>query len=179
LPVEGVQRNIAAMPPARRISGSTDLAGTARFASLAFVAYLAVAWIVRFDTPEGPHNASIVYPFDTFSMYAEVLPDVASALVVRGADGTIDSVSAFEGLECSRDGATILRDDGALDEGPCTPSTGTSIRYLDGDAAAYLRTHASAGSETVELLRRTWRIPRGGAALAPDDCVVASCRAAR
>ena len=38
---------------------------------LCVLGYVALAWAVRFDLPQGDQIASLVYPLDTFSMYAQ------------------------------------------------------------------------------------------------------------
>ena len=47
----------------------------------------------------GEGNASIVYPLDTFSMYARMPGEDRSHLLVRDASGTVHRVTAFRWIE--------------------------------------------------------------------------------
>jgi hypothetical protein len=150
--------------------------GPTRFGLLLAIGYVAIAWVVRFDTAYGAHNASIAYPFDTFSMYAEVPAERASAVLVRDGDGTVDRVDEFSAFECEEI-VEVWRE-------RCPPAHGAGIEYLDDDAAAYVQEHRGGGEESptqerVEIIRRTWTIPADGSAMESEDCVIVACDVAR
>lgn len=154
------------------------LTPTARFGLAAASVYVALSWAFRFPTAHGAHNASLVYPLDTFSMYAEEAPERVGAFVVRVEGGSTEPLGAFSALECeTREGAPFLRADGSYDV--ACESDGEHIEYLDADLGAYLRAHPGTGPLEVEIVRRTWTTPRDGPLAAPIDCVLARCRAAR
>lgn len=145
--------------------------GPTRLGILCLLGYLAIAWALRFDTRAGARNASLVYPFETFSMYATVKEPVVSSVVVRDARGEVARVTAFATFDCAPPPVMI--------GGPCDAPRGARIAYLDDDAAQYVRTHPGGGPERVELVRRTWALPRGGPPGPPTDCVLSRCRVTR
>ena len=72
-----------------------------RFGVLCILAYVALSWSVRFDMPLGPQIASLVYPLDTFSMYAGPAGDAISHLLIRDAQGAVHRVTDFRSFECA------------------------------------------------------------------------------
>lgn len=147
------------------------LDGPTRFGILCFLAYVAVSWAARFDTRGGPQNTSLVYPFETFSMYSRLTAPVVSRLLVRDERGAVSRVEEFASLACSPDPV--------LSGGPCDPPRGARISYLDDDASQYLRHHPGGGPERVELVRRTWELRPGGPLGPPRDCVLTRCTVTR
>ncbi|HEY8379798.1 MAG TPA: hypothetical protein VIK91_25080 [Nannocystis sp.] len=147
------------------------LDGPTRLGVLCFLAYVAVAWAVRFDTPNGPRNASIVYPFETFSMYATLTAPVVSRLLVRDETGALARVEDFASFACAADPV--------LAGGPCDPPRGARVTYLDRDAVRYIHNHPGGGDERVELVQRTWELPRGRPLGSPRDCVLTTCTVSR
>ncbi len=146
-------------------------AGPRRFGALCFLAYVAIAWASRADTRGGPRNASWVYPFETFSMYSSVSAPVVSRVLVRDGSGEVARVESLATIDCAP--APVLLG------GPCDAPRGARISYLDDDAAQFIRTHAGGGPERVELVRRTWELPRGAPPGPPSDCVITRCRVTR
>ena len=66
-----------------------------RFGLLCMLAYAVLAWAVRFDMPLGGQIVSLVYPLDTFSMYATPPGQDTSMLLVRDGQGTVHRVTDF------------------------------------------------------------------------------------
>ena len=137
-----------------------------RFGTLCVLAYVALSWLVRFDMRLGQQIASLVYPLDTFSMYARMPGEYGSALLVRDGDGNVHRVTAFRAFSCAEPltGASAA----------CVGRQG--IPYLYEDLVDYIETHAGPGEREVELITRTWEIRRGAAPLRTSDCVIARCR---
>jgi hypothetical protein len=144
--------------------------GPTRFGLIVLLGYVAIAWAARFDTAYGAHNASIAYPFDTYSMYAGVPVRSASAILVRDAEGTVERVSAFRSFQCEAT-AGAWREHCAV--------AGAGLDYLDDDAEAYVRAHSGQGGEPVEIIRRTWTIPEASEPVRAEDCVIVACEATR
>ncbi len=140
-----------------------------RFGVLCLLGYAAVAWAFRFDMQGGPHIASVVYPFDTFSMYASAPDPYISHLLVREPDGVVHSVTAYRTFDCA------------------DPLTGPELRctrqhhipYHYDDLVEYIRSHPGPGTTDAELLSRTWRTRSGAAPILTADCVVSRCRVSR
>lgn len=149
----------------------TRFAGPTRFGVLCFLVYVAVAWAVRFDTRNGPRNASLVYPFESFSMYSSITAPVVSRLLVRDDAGQVAWIEDFTAFACE-----VVP---VVPGGPCEPPRGARIGYLDRDAAQYIRTHPGGGPERVEIVQRTWELPRGRPLGPPRDCVVTRCTVSR
>jgi hypothetical protein len=140
-----------------------------RFAVLCVLTYLFLAWVARFDMGTSPHVASLVYPLDTFSMYAGVPSHDVSHLLLRDRAGSTHDVTAFRTFDCA---------DPVLGLGTrCT--AGNHIPYHYDDLTHYIASHPGAGDMEVELIARTWHIPTGGAAVETADCVVTRCRVGR
>jgi hypothetical protein len=64
-----------------------------RLGILLVLAYVALSWAARFDMRLG--DASLVYPLDTFSMYAGAPADTIGHLLIRDADGELHRVRDF------------------------------------------------------------------------------------
>ena len=128
--------------------------------------YVALSWLVRFDMSGGEQIASLVYPLDTFSMYAGMPGDESSALLVRAGDGGVQRVTAFRAFSCDEPipGASAAR------------ACPQAIPYLYDDLVHYIESHPGPGTRDAELITRTWKIRSGTAALPASDCVIAHCK---
>ncbi len=159
--------------PADPATASSTPAGTAnptaarlRFGTLCVLAYVALSWSLRVDMRLGNQMASLVYPLDTFSMYANAPGDRASRLLIRDAHGAIHHIEDFRSYDCAE------------------PVTGSEVRcadrlgidYIHEKLTRYIETHRGAGERDVELIGRTWIIRPGQPPLRESDCVVAHCR---
>ena len=148
------------------IEGSVIRNDRVRFGTLCVLGYVLLSWLVRFDMRLGQQIASLVYPFDTFSMYAGMPGEDRSALLVRDGKGNVRRVTAFRAFSCAE------------------PLTGASaacagrhgIPYLYEDLVHYIESHAGSGGREVELITRTWEIRSGAAPLVTSDCVIAHCK---
>lgn len=133
------------------------------------LAYIALAWMVRFDLRLNSQDASLVYPLDTFSMYG-IMPDHdRSHLVVRDAAGVLHRVTDFRAYRCVEplSGPDVR----------CAREQG--IRYHYEEFVRYIEGHPGDGDIDVELINRTWQFPPVGGVLQSSDCVVAHCKVAR
>jgi hypothetical protein len=131
------------------------------------LAYVALSWAGRFDMRLGEQIASLVYPLDTFSMYARMPAAQESHLLVRDHEGVVHRVTDFRSFDCAE------------------PLTGTDARCPHGipyhyeDLTRYIESHAGPGEREVELIARTWTLEPGAPPAPTSDCVVAHCRVAR
>jgi hypothetical protein len=124
---------------------------------------------VRFDMRRGEQAASLLYPLDTFSMYAAIPQHDVSHLLVRDAQGATYRVTAFASFGCSE------------------PVTGDAARcsrqhhigYHYDDLTHYITTHTGSGDIDVELISRTWHIRSGAGPVHTGDCVIAHCKVSR
>jgi hypothetical protein len=138
-----------------------------RFGVLCLLAYVALSWTVRFDMRLGEQIASLIYPLDTFSMYARMPAPEESHLVVRDHQGGVHRVMDFRSFDCGE------------------PLTGTAtecprgIPYHYDDLTRYIDSHPGPGEWEVELITRTWELRPGAPPLPAADCVIAHCRVAR
>jgi hypothetical protein len=143
--------------------------GHRRFGVLCVLGYVALSWAVRFDMDEGDQIASLVYPLDTFSMYAQAPSPDISHLLVRDAEGRVRPATDFRAFDCDE------------------PVTGVSarcsdhrmIRYLYEEIAKYIESHQGLGTQDVELIFRTWTLRAGEPVAHQSDCVIAHCRVSR
>jgi len=113
----------------------------------------------------GEGNASIVYPLDTFSMYARMPGEDRSHLLVRDASGTVHRVTAFRSYHCNE---PII--------GPgahCVDKHGIEYHYED--LARYTTEHSGPGALPVELITRTWTVRSGAPVVQDADCLIAHC----
>lgn len=136
-----------------------------RFGALCVLGYVALSWLVRFDMRLGQQMASLVYPLDTFSMYAGMPAANQSALLVRDGDGNVHRVTTFRAFSC----------DEPL-SGASAECAGQPIEYLYEDLVRYIESHAGPGQRDVDLIVRTWAIRTGAAPLEMPDCVIARCK---
>lgn len=134
-----------------------------RFGVLCVLAYVAASWLVRFDLPRGNRIASLVYPFDTFSMYARVPTDRIGHLLLRDDAGAVYRITSFTSFDCEWP-------DVAAD---CVDY---SIAYHEDDLLDHIDSHAGSGRSPLVLIRRTWQIQAGRAPRFLDDCELALCR---
>jgi hypothetical protein len=137
-----------------------------RFGTLCILGYVALSWMARFDMRLGDQIASVVYPFDTFSMYAGIPSGQSSAMLVRDADGGVHRVTAFRAFSCAD------RVGSASAAGGCP----VGIQYLHEDLVSYIQHHAGSGSREVDVIARTWEIRRGAAPVTTSDCVIVHCK---
>lgn len=154
-----------AQSPARLTIRSRHL----RFGALCVLGYVALSWTARFDMRLNEQDTSLLYPLDTFSMYARPPGEDRSLLLVRTADGVVHPVTDFRAFACA---APILGSSAR-----CAETRG--IQYHFEDLARYIETHPGSGTLDVELVTRTWEIEPGKAPVHRDDCVVTRCRVAR
>jgi hypothetical protein len=140
-----------------------------RFGILCVLGYVLLSWAFRFDMPLGEQIASLVYPLDTFSMYAQAQGPRVSHLLVRDARGTVYPVTTFRSFACDEPITAI----------PTRCSESRPIRYLFEDLARHIESHPGAGAEDVELILRTWSMRSGAPATLAEDCAVSHCRVSR
>jgi hypothetical protein len=146
------------------VGGPTAIYRT-RFGVLCILAYVALSWAVRFDMRLGGQIASLIYPLDTFSMYAGMPDKDRSHLLLRDRHETVHRITAFRSIDCP--GLTTGE---AL---PCADRRG--IPYMVEDFIDYIRTHPGGGEREVELIARTWDLHAGAAPTQAEDCVIARC----
>ncbi|EYF07243.1 hypothetical protein [Chondromyces apiculatus] len=117
-----------------------------------------------------------LYPFSTFSMYAQHGGTAVSRIVARTADGRVHPVRAFVDWSC----------DGALDLSPARcgePGSFDYTGYLDAEDAAHLEAahleahHAPGVGEPVEIVRRVWKLGEVAGPPGIEDCPLHRCRA--
>ncbi len=140
-----------------------------RFGVLCVLGYVALSWAVRFDMRLGDQMASLLYPLDTFSMYARLPGRQASHLLIRDAGGAVHRVTDFSSFDCSEP----LRGSAAR----CAHRRG--IEYQFEDLTRYIETHAGPGALQAELITRTWELRPGSPPAPVADCVIAHCRVGR
>ena len=137
-----------------------------RFGTLCVLAYVLVSWLVRFDMRLGEGIASVVYPFDTFSMYGGMPGNDSTALLIRDGDGNVHRVTAFHAFSCGE----------PVPDASTVSTCPHSIPYLHDDLVHYIESHPGPGRRDVELIARTWDIRSGAAPVQKSDCVVAHCK---
>ena len=116
----------------------------------------------------GAQTASLIYPLDTFSMYARMPGEDRSMLLVRDSTGVVHRVTDFRAFDCPE------------------PLTGRAARCADRrgiayhyeDLARYVESHSGPGELEVDLITRSWDFRRA-APPQTSDCVIAHCKAAR
>jgi hypothetical protein len=140
-----------------------------RFGILCVLGYVLLSWAFRFDMDRGEQIASLIYPLDTFSMYAQVPSPQVSHLLVRDPQGTVYPVTTFQSFDCDEPVTGV----------PTRCSESRPIRYLFEDLARHIASHPGAGTEDVELILRTWSMRPGAPATLASDCVVSHCRVSR
>lgn len=151
-------------------SGSAAIrTGQLRFGILCLLGYVALSWAVRFDMRLGEQIVSLVYPLDTFSMYAGMPGEDRSLLLVRDRQGGVHRITAFRSFDCAEPIA------GSASQ--CADRRG--IPYLSEDLTRYVQTHPGPGDLEVELITRTWELRPGAAPVQVSDCVVAHCKVSR
>jgi hypothetical protein len=130
---------------------------------------VALSWAVRFDMGHGEQMASLLYPLETFSMYAGPPGEYVSHPLIRDAQGTLHRVTDFRSFDCAEpvDRATAR----------CADSPG--FAYLYDDMARYIDSHRGAGDAQVELVYRTWQVRSGAPPAHAADCVIAHCKVSR
>ncbi len=146
-----------------------ERASELRFGVLCLLAYVALSWAVRFDMRLGNQIASLLYPLDTFSMYAGGPGRDASHLLVRDSLGIVHRVTEFRAFDC----AAALAETGAR----CADTHG--IQYHYDDLMRYIESHAGPGTSEVAIITRTWRIRPGAAPVQMADCIIARCKVSR
>jgi len=116
----------------------------------------------------GEHIASLVYPLDTFSMYATPPGEDRSHLLALDHQGAVHRVTEFRSFDC--------REPLTGSAARCADKRGIPYHYED--LARYIESHTGPGELDVELITRTWDL-RSGAPLQTSDCVIAHCKVAR
>lgn len=151
-------------PRASNESGLLTIHTHVRFGVLCILAYVALSWAVRFDMRLGQQIASLLYPLDTFSMYAGMPGEDTSYLLVRDGQGSVHRVTDFRSFDCA-----------ALAAGATQCPHG--IPYYYEGLTRYIESHTGTGDLDVELISRTWQF-RTGAPPLTSDCVIAHCKVA-
>ena len=136
-----------------------------RFGTLCVLGYVVLSWLLRFDMRLGQQIRSLVYPLDTFSMYAGMPGEDRSALLVRDETGDVHRVTAFRAFSCAE----------PLTGGSAECAGRHGIPYLYEDLVRYIETHPGTGGRQVDLIARTWEIRGGAAPRRTSDCVIAHC----
>jgi len=128
-----------------------------------FAGYASIASVVR------------SYPFSTFDMYAH--PETtASHIVARDTAGQVVEVTRFCGWVCDEDLEI------ATAPARCGPAgTFSFTPYKDQDLLRWVHgsTATTAPLETVELVRRIWRLSDESGPPPSSDCALTRCRARR
>ena len=140
-----------------------------RFGVLCVLGYVLLSWALRFDMRHGEQLASLIYPFDTFSMYAGSPGEYVSHVLIRDQQGVVHRVSAFRAFDCAQPVARRVA--------RCADRPGYA--YLYDDMAAYIERHRGPGESDVDLVYRTWRVRSGAPPAVTEDCVIARCKVAR
>lgn len=165
-PFEGPADRDLRRPASETGRGRTD---HLRFGMLCVLGYVAFSWAFRFDMRLGEQMASLLYPLDTFSMYAGPPGEFVSHPLIRDGQGTVYRITAFRSFDCA--------EPVARDVARCADSPG--FAYLYDDLARYIEHHRGPGEEPVELIYRTWRVRAGAAPAHASDCVIAHCKVSR
>jgi hypothetical protein len=129
-----------------------------------------LSWAMRFDMRLGQQIASLLYPLDTFSMYARMpgAEDVGH-LLVRDRQGTVHRVTDFRSFDC------VEPVNGSAAH--CADRRGIPYHY--DDLAHYIQNHTGSGVVDVDLITRTWELRAGSAPVRTSDCIVTHCKVAR
>ena len=141
----------------------------AKFSLVCFLAYTAIAWVVRFDSRIGPHDNSLIYPFDTFSMYSKAHKGKKTAIVMVDSKQNAFSVEDFTSIKCQ---AT-----GSLQQSSCFQHYGTP--YILRNIEQHIRWNTGAGTEPVKLVQRSWDVNPTGPTRHLSDCVLDTCMVSR
>ena len=138
-----------------------------RFGLLLATAYLALSWAVRVDTRAGRQNASLVYPLDTFSMYADLPEPQQTAILLRDARGNVHRVEDYAAFACE-----------PLAE-PLFTQCPTPIRlgHKGDEVLRHVRRHAAPAVDgvPVQLIARSWQLRPGDLPQWQNDCLLARC----
>jgi hypothetical protein len=140
-----------------------------RFGLLCVLGYVALSWSVRFDMPRGEQIASLIYPLDTFSMYAGVPHELMSIFLIRDEQGAVHHVTDFHSFSCEE---PVSGSEATCGESPW-------IQYLHDDLTHYVEAHAGPGELDVVLIARTWQMRPGASPVHTADCVIAHCKVSR
>ena len=136
-----------------------------RFGIVLILAYAALSWAARFDMGLGEQIASLVYPLDTFSMYAGPPGDRIGHLLVRDSVGAIHRVRDFAAYRC----------DAELKRGATSCADQPGFAYHYDDLVRYIDGHSGSGAIPVDLVYRTWRLQPSEPATVEADCAIAHC----
>jgi len=140
-----------------------------RFGIVLILAYAALSWAARFDMGLGEQIASLVYPLDTFSMYAGPPGDRIGHLLVRDSVGEIHGVRDFAAYRC----------DAELERGATSCADQPGFAYHYDDLVHYIGDHGGSGAIPVDLIFRTWRLQQSEPPSVEADCVISHCMVAR
>ena len=138
-----------------------------RLGILLVLAYVALSWAARFDMRLG--DASLVYPLDTFSMYAGAPADTIGHLLIRDADGELHRVRDFSAYHC----------DAELKRGATRCADQQGFGYHYDDLIRYIDGQRGLGTIPVDLIFRTWRLHQSEPPSVDADCVIAHCTVSR
>jgi len=139
-----------------------------RFGLLLILAYAALSWAARFDMGLGEQIASLVYPLDTFSMYAGPPGERIGHVLVRDSVGGIHSVRDFAAYRC----------DAELKRGATSCPDQPGFAYHYDDLVRYIGGHSGSGAIPVDLIFRTWHLQQGKPPSVEADCVISHCMVA-
>jgi hypothetical protein len=123
--------------------------------------YLALAFSV--------HN---LYPISTFEMYAGRPVRSASRVIARDAAGALHEIDEYRDWQCP----------GPLPLGPeaCPAQWPYSYTgYLDRAAAELVAQQGGSGGDSVDVVRRVWRLSDEPGPPPASDCLLERCRAVR
>ena len=140
-----------------------------KFSLACFLAYTAIAWIVRFDSRIGPHDNSLIYPFDTFSMYSKAHKGKKTAVIMVDTEKNTFSVNSFTSIKCQTTGN--------LEQSPCFQNYGAPYKLRD--IEQHIRWNTGKGSKSVKLIQRAWEVNPTGPTKHISDCVLATCMVSR
>lgn len=136
------------------------------FAIALTLAYVAASWAVRFDWGRNRQIASLVYPLDTFSMYAASSGPRTSLMMLRDSDSASHRIEHFSAFDCRPSAHT------------CDSSA--AIAYHDRDNHGFIARHAAKRDnqrpwQRMDLVIRSWAVRPWQRPATLPDCVVAHC----
>jgi hypothetical protein len=113
-----------------------------------------------------------LYPVSSFDMYAGDRLASNSRIVARDAAGAVREVRNYEAFDCDGDRVPIGPD-------ACPADWPYDyISYLDHEAADWIATHRLplTGGESVDIVRRIWRLSPEPGPPPSKDCLLLRCR---
>lgn len=140
-----------------------------RFGVICVLGYVTLSWALLFDMRRGLQCASLIYPLDTFSMYAYVPPPDVASLLLRDAGGNIRRIKEMRSYHCA--------DPVSGPEARCADKP--VFKFHSDAMTRYIRKHQGPGGPgglEAELLVRTFALRPGAAPVQTSDCVISRCR---